>query len=130
MVAISSTVGNEENSSGVWMNSAVIRISTEMMIEIANARSSRIGGSGKIKTTRMVSTPTASAMSPRFMNAPMSPRPGNLMPLEAVAGAAVMSLIQPNCRHAPGGPDSKDNTKVIKQMTGTDAGAGVASRDG
>ena len=40
MVAISSTVGNAENSSGVWMNSAVIRISTERMIEIASARSS------------------------------------------------------------------------------------------
>ena len=37
MVAISSTVGKEENSSGVWMNSAVIRISTEMMIEMASA---------------------------------------------------------------------------------------------
>jgi hypothetical protein len=41
-----------------------------------------------------------------------------------------MSLIQPNCRHAPGGPDSKDNSKVIKQETGTIAGAGVMSRDG
>ena len=29
MVAISSTVGKAENSSGAWMNSAVIRISTE-----------------------------------------------------------------------------------------------------
>ena len=93
MVAISSTVGNEENSSGVWMNSAVIRISTEMMIEMASARSSRIGGSGRISTTRMVSTPTASAMSPRFMNAPISPRPGSLMALVADAGAAVMSLM-------------------------------------
>jgi hypothetical protein len=60
----------------------------------------------------------------------MSPRPGSLMPPEAVAGAAVMSLIQPNCRHAPGGSDSKDNTKVIKQKAGAVAGAGVTSRDG
>ncbi len=30
MVAINSTVGNAENSSGAWMNSDVIRISTEM----------------------------------------------------------------------------------------------------
>ena len=38
MVAISSTVGKAENSSGVWMNSAVIRISTEKMIEMASAK--------------------------------------------------------------------------------------------
>ena len=38
MVAISSTVGKAENSSGVWMNSAVIRISTDRMIEIASAQ--------------------------------------------------------------------------------------------
>ena len=37
MVEISRMVGNEENSSGVWMNSAVIRISTERMIENASA---------------------------------------------------------------------------------------------
>ena len=36
MVAISSTVGKAENSSGVWMNSAVIRISTDRMIEMAS----------------------------------------------------------------------------------------------
>ena len=83
MVAISSTVGNEENSSGVWMNSAVIRISTDRMIEMASARSSSSGGSGRISTTRMVSTPMASARSPRLKNAPMSPRPGSLMPLVA-----------------------------------------------
>ena len=92
MVAIKSTVGNEENSSGVWMNSAVIRISTERMIEIASARSSRIGGSGRISTTRMVSTPMASAMSPRFNSAPISPRLGSLMPL--IDRAAETSLIQ------------------------------------
>ena len=57
MVAIRSTVGNEENSSGVWMNSAVIRISTDRMIEMASDRSSSSGGSGRISTTRMVSTP-------------------------------------------------------------------------
>jgi len=30
------------------------------------------------------------------------------------------------CRHAPGGSDSKDNTKVIKPEPGTVAGAAVA----
>ena len=53
MVAISSTVGKAENSSGVSMNSAVIRISTDRMIETASSRSSRTGGSGTISTTRM-----------------------------------------------------------------------------
>jgi hypothetical protein len=31
-----------------------------------------------------------------------------------------MSLIHPNCRHAPGGPDSK-NTSVIKQKMAPEA---------
>src|ERR1700730_15146465 len=57
MVAISSTVGKAENSSGAWMNSDVIRISTEKMIEMASAKSSSSGGSGRISTTRMVRTP-------------------------------------------------------------------------
>jgi hypothetical protein len=34
------------------------------------------------------------------------------------------------CRHAPGGSDSKDNTKVIKPELGTVAGAGIQSRGG
>ena len=83
MVEISSTVGNAENSSGVWMNSAVIRISTDRMIEIASARSSRIGGSGRIRTTRIVSTPIASAMSPRLSMAPIAPSPGSVVALAA-----------------------------------------------
>jgi hypothetical protein len=36
------------------------------MIEMARAKSSRSGGSGRISTTRIVSTPMASAMSPRL----------------------------------------------------------------
>ena len=77
MVAISSTVGKAENSSGVWMNSAVIRISTERMIEIASAMSSSSAGSGRMSTTRIAITPMASAMSPRLSSAPISPRPGS-----------------------------------------------------
>ena len=107
MVAISSTVGNEENSSGVWMNSAVIRISTDRMIEMARLMSSSTGGSGRISTTRIVSTPMASARSPRFMSAPRSPRPGSLMPLVAAAGAAVMSLMP---------------AKIVKRDPATDRG--------
>ena len=78
MVEISSTVGNAENSSGVWMNSEVIRIRIDTVIEIARNRSSTIAGSGRISTTRMVRTPNASARSPRFKISPISLRLGNL----------------------------------------------------
>ena len=113
MVEISSTVGKAENSSGVWMNNAVIRISTEKMIEIASEQSSSSGGSGRISTTKMVSTPMASAMSPRFMKAPMSPRPGRLMARVAVValGAAVVSLM-PGVVSAP--PAARTIMDVIK----------------
>ena len=60
------------------MNSDVIRISTEKMIEMASAKSSSSGGSGRISTTRMVSTPTASATSPRRSSAMTSAGRGNL----------------------------------------------------
>ena len=69
-------VGNEENSSGAWMNSDVIRIRIDSVIEIARNRSSTIEGSGRISTTRMVRTPNASARSPRFRMLPISPRLG------------------------------------------------------
>ena len=49
MVAISSTVGKAENSSGAWMNRDVIRISTEKVIEMASAKSSRSDGSGRMR---------------------------------------------------------------------------------
>jgi hypothetical protein len=48
------------------MNSAVMRINTEKMMEIASEKSSSSGGSGRISTTRMVRTPIASAISPRL----------------------------------------------------------------
>ena len=92
-MAISSTVGKAENSSGVWMNSAVIRISTEKMIEIASAKSSSIGGSGRISTTRMVITPIASAMSPRFDRSFRLPMPGiRKPPLDCPAVTSVIVL--------------------------------------
>ena len=97
MVEISRTVGKAENSSGVWMNSDVIRISTEKVIEMASEKSSSSGGSGRISTTRMASTPTARPRSPRFIRAPTLPMPGRLKLRAAPAGAdgaAVMSLIQ------------------------------------
>ncbi len=65
MVEIKRMVGNEENSSGAWMNSDVIRIRIDSVIEIARNRSSTIEGSGRISTTRMVRMPNASPRSPR-----------------------------------------------------------------
>ena len=46
------------------MNSDVIRTRTEKVIESASSRSSRSRGIGRISTTRMPITPSASAMSP------------------------------------------------------------------
>ncbi len=90
MVEIRSTVGKAENSSGAWMNSAVIRISTEKVIDSASARSSSIGGSGRISTTRISITPIASARSPRLRIEPISPSPGIV---NFCAGAAVTSVM-------------------------------------
>src|SRR5258708_22037709 len=61
MVEISRMVGNEENSSGAWMNSEVIRIRIDTVIEIARNRSSTIEGSCRISTTKMVWTPDTNA---------------------------------------------------------------------
>ncbi len=77
MVAIRSTVGKAENSSGAWMNRAVIRISTDRMIDMASAISSSGAGNGRMRTTRIASTPTASPISPRRSMAPISPSPGS-----------------------------------------------------
>ncbi len=79
MVEIRSTVGNAENSKGAWMNSDVIRIRIDTVIEIARNRSSTSEGSGRISTTRMVRTPNASARSPRLSISPISLRDGNLL---------------------------------------------------
>ena len=61
MVVISRTVGKELNSSGFRMNTAVIRIRIEKVIENASAMSSSHAGSGRISTTRIARMPMASA---------------------------------------------------------------------
>ena len=86
MVEINRMVGNEENSSGAWMNSAVIRIRIDSVIEIARNRSSTIAGSGRISTTRMVRTPKASARSPRLRMLPISAEAG-----KSAAGARALT---------------------------------------
>ena len=64
MVAIRRIVGKEENSSGVCINKAVIRIRTEKVMETASAMSSIIEGMGRMSMTRMAMTPRARPMSP------------------------------------------------------------------
>ena len=83
MVEIRRMVGNDENSSGAWMNSDVIRIRIDSVIEIARNRSSTIEGRGRISTTRMVRMPNASARSPRFKMVPISLKLGNPLPVAA-----------------------------------------------
>jgi hypothetical protein len=64
MVAISSTVGKDENSSGFWMNRPVIRTSTEKMIDTARNMSSMTGGIGRISSVRMTRTPAQGRRRP------------------------------------------------------------------
>ena len=94
MVAISNTVGKAENSSGVWMNSDVIRISTEKVMEMASAKSSSSDGNGRMSTTRIAIMPTASPMSLRLSSVPMSARRENANgpSLRSAEVTSVMSL--------------------------------------
>ncbi len=57
--------GNEVNSSGFLIISAVTSTRIENVIEIASNKSSSTGGSGTSMMARMPSTPTASPISPR-----------------------------------------------------------------
>ena len=66
MVEMSSTVGNELNSSGFLMKTAVIRIRIEKLSDSARQTSSSHGGSGSSSTTRMARMPPASRISPFF----------------------------------------------------------------
>ena len=63
MVVISKIVGKDENSSGLRMNTAVIRIRIEKLREKARLTSSSQVGSGRISTTRMAMMPIASPRS-------------------------------------------------------------------
>ena len=63
MVVSSRMVGNELNSSGFWMKTAVIRIRIENDNEKARQTSSNQVGSGTISTTRMPMMPMAKPRS-------------------------------------------------------------------
>ena len=64
-VASNSTVGKAENSSGFLISSAVIRMRTDSVIEIASKKSSRNGGMGMMSIITSAITPRPSAYSPR-----------------------------------------------------------------
>ena len=87
IVAMSRMVGKTLNSRPRWMNRIVIRISTEKVIDSASEKSSSHGGIGRISTTRMSTTPRASAMSPRSRVLPIWP----IVPAPAPAGVRVLS---------------------------------------
>ena len=80
IVAMSSTVGNEEKSSGRWIHSATIRISTESAIEKARPMSMRKAGIGRNSTARMMTMPSAKKMSRPFL----ATAPGWMLSLIAI----------------------------------------------
>src|SRR5579871_3127501 len=63
IVATRSTVGKAENSSGLWIQSATIRISTASAIDSARPKSIMKAGTGRKNRQRMRTMPTAKAMS-------------------------------------------------------------------
>src|SRR5262245_42698824 len=67
MVVINRMVGKDENSNGLRMNTAVIRIRIEKLSEKANETSNSQVGSGTISPTRIAMMPTASARSDFLM---------------------------------------------------------------
>lgn len=63
IVAISKIVGKEEKSSGFWIHSATIKMSTENAIENARPISIKKAGIGKNSTDKMVMMPSAKPIS-------------------------------------------------------------------
>jgi hypothetical protein len=62
-VAIKSTVGKAEKSSGFWIQSATIKISTDRAMENASPMSISTAGSGRNSTVTMKTMPTAKPTS-------------------------------------------------------------------
>src|SRR3954452_8563234 len=73
------------------MNTDVVRIRTDKMMEMLTEKSSRTGGRGRIRTTRMAITPTASAKSPRLARSPKR-KPGKENPPDCPAVTSVMRV--------------------------------------
>ncbi|MEY9831160.1 hypothetical protein ABIA25_002975 [Sinorhizobium fredii] len=66
IVEISRIVGKDEKSSGRWIHSATIRISTEKAMEKASPKSMRNGGMGRNRIDRIITIPSAKPMSRLF----------------------------------------------------------------
>ena len=62
-VASSSTVGKAEKSSGLWIHSATMRMSTESAIENDRPMSMKVAGNGRNSTVRMKTMPMAKPTS-------------------------------------------------------------------
>jgi len=81
------------------MKSAVIRTSTEKVIEMASEKSSRKAGRGRMSTTMIAMTPSARARSPRLERSVIT-LPGVIPEMPRLpnnpfgGGALVASLIQ------------------------------------
>jgi hypothetical protein len=118
------------------MNSDVIRISTEKVIEMASEKSSSSGGSGKMSTTRIAIMPTANAMSLRRSMVPRSAR------RESAADAAlsraevvpVMPVDRPGRRSrvstlwaAADGPPARKREAALASKAFPEAGDGNTS---
>src|ERR1700689_2139446 len=136
MVAINSTVGKAENSSGAWMNSDVNRISTENLIEMASEKSSNSAGKGRMRTTRIAIMATASPMSLRLSMVPRSTRRDSAVSPRSADGASVM-LVDRFRRSrgsklcaAAGGPPARMNGAALASKAGLEecGGKGYASQ--
>jgi len=66
MVATKTTVGKDENSKGLEMKRAVMRIRKEKAIDMARQKSSRNLGMGKIRTAITDMNASANMRSVRF----------------------------------------------------------------
>src|SRR5579883_21578 len=84
------------------MKRATIRMRTESVIEAARLKSSSQVGIGRMRTTRIATTPSASAISPRFSVAPMRSRKA----LGEGTAASVMAEPFPNRSCSPSPPRS------------------------
>ena len=107
-VATSSTVGKAENSSGLLIHRATIRINTDNAIENARPRSISVAGTGRKNRHRISTMPTAKAMS-------LPPRP-----TAGTLAAAVNDI--------PGSPQRFDGDHARRSLRGSRRRGAAAAR--
>ena len=93
IVEISRMVGKAESSSGLFTNSAVIRMRTETVIEMPSIKSNSDGGSGKIRIVMMPMMARANMMSPRRAPIRAVLRIPSIEKNLGMAGASAMGLL-------------------------------------